>query len=219
MPHLPPPLPPQLLPLLPELPEEPQLPQPLLPELPEEPQLPQPLLPPLLELLLLQPPPPDEPPDDELPLHPPPPPPLLLELESHESQLPPQPLWLLELAQLESHDSELPQLGPEQLQFGDAWQLLLSQELPQLTLVERGGSLVPASMPGPGNEPLGAPKIDARQPSSALLQVMSSRKSAFASRSASESAALVLRAQLAAFFAAQSSTELIASAALMQSRK
>ena len=117
-----------------------------------------------------------------------------------------------------SHDSELPQLGPEQLQLGEAWQLLLSHELPQLTLVERGGSLVPASAPGPGYEPLGAPKIEARQPSSALLQVMSSRKSALASSWSSESAAPVTRAQPSAFVFAQSMTEVIDSAALMQSR-
>jgi hypothetical protein len=118
-----------------------------------------------------------------------------------------------------SHDSELPQLGPEQLQLGEAWQLLLSHELPQLTLVERGGSVeVPASVPGPGNEPLGVPKIEARQLSSSPLQVMSSRKSALASSWSSESAAPVTRAQPSAFVFAQSMTEVIDSAALMQSR-
>jgi len=45
-----------------------------------------------------------------------------------------------------------------------------------------------------------------------------SRKSAFASRSESESAAFVSRGQLAALFAAQRSTLEIASAALMHSR-
>jgi hypothetical protein len=105
---------------------------------------------------LLQPPPPLLLLDDESPPHPPPPPPPpppSLD-ESHESQLPPQPFWLFELAHVLSHDSELPQLGPEQLQFGEAWQfaLLSLQPSPQLMFVERGGSplLVPASGPGPG---------------------------------------------------------------------
>jgi len=132
----------------------PPLPQPLLLLLDDE--LPQPPHddPPDDELLL-QPPqlllPPD---DDELLLHPPPPPPPppLLELDEHESQLPPQPFELFELAHVLSHDSELPQLGPEQLQLGEAWQfaLLSLHASPQLTLVSRGGSLVPPSVPGPG---------------------------------------------------------------------
>jgi hypothetical protein len=50
------------------------------------------------------------------------------------------------------------------------------------------------------------------------LQSGSSRKSAFASRSLSELAAFVLRAQLAAWSAAHRSTAVIASAALMQIR-
>jgi hypothetical protein len=140
-------------------------------------QLPPPQLPPLLELLLLHEPhelelddppldepdeqvPPPPPPLDELDEHvpPPPPPPLLLDELEHESQLvPPQPLELFELAHVESHDSELLQLGPEQLQFGDASQLLLLHELPQLTSVVRGGGSVPASTPGPGKLPLGLP--------------------------------------------------------------
>ena len=47
----------------------------------------------------------------------------------------------MELEHALSQDSELLQLGPEQLQFGDAEQfwLLLLHELPQLTEVERGG--------------------------------------------------------------------------------
>ena len=81
-------------------------------------------------------------------------PPEHVSYDGHEPQLPPQPFWLFELAHVLSHDSELPQLGPEQLQFGEVWQLaLLSlQPSPQLTLVDRGGSplLVPASTPGPG---------------------------------------------------------------------
>lgn len=157
-PHLPP-LPPQLLLLLDDDEVLLQLPQ---------------LLPPLVLLLLHEPhelllddPPLDDPPEhvppppplDELDEHPPPPPPPLDELDEHESQLvPPQPLELFELAHVESHDSELLQLGPEQLQFGDASQLLLLHDLPQLTSVVRGGSLlVPASTPGPGYEPLGLP--------------------------------------------------------------
>ena len=155
--HLPP-LPQPLLPLLlddelPQLPHDdpPDDDDELLPQLPHDD-------PPDDELLLQPPPPP--PPDDELLLHPPPPPLLLLELDEHESQLPPQPFWLFELAHVLSHESELPQLGPEQLQLGEASQLaLLSLHAsPQLTLVERGGSLlVPASVPGPGYEPEGAP--------------------------------------------------------------
>jgi hypothetical protein len=167
--HLPPPLLPQLLSLLPddELPQLPHESPPdddellLLPQLPhdEPPDDDELLLPPQLphdeppddddELLLHPPPPP--PPDDESPPHPPPPPD---DDESHESQLPPQPFWLFELAHVLSHDSEFPQLGPEQLQFGEAWQLALLSlhPSPQSTFVERGGSLlvVPASGPGPG---------------------------------------------------------------------
>ena len=170
--HLPPPLPPQLLLLLlddeppqspPPHPDEPpdddelslQLPHDEPPDEDDDellPQLPHPDEPPDDDELLLQPPPPP-PPDDESPPQPPPPPPPPLDDESHASQLPPQPFWLFELAHVLSHDSELPQLGPEQLQFGEAWQLaLLSlQPSPQLTLVDRGGSpLVPPSTPGPG---------------------------------------------------------------------
>jgi len=166
-PHLPPPLPPQLLSLLLLLLELPQ---------PPPPQLPPPLL--LLDelLQLLQPPPddppdddeldeqllqppPEEPPDDELDEQPPPPPPLDELDELHVSQFElAHPLELFELAHVESHDSELLQLGPEQLQFGDASQFLsLLHESPQLTFVERGGSLAPASTPGPGNVPDGLP--------------------------------------------------------------
>ena len=157
--HLPPlPLPQLLLLLLDDEPPQSPPPQPdddeLSLQLPHDdppddaddellPQLPQPDEPPEDDELLLQPPPPQ----------PPPPPPPPLDDESHASQLPPQPLWLFELAHVLSHDSELPQLGPEQLQFGEAWQfaLLSLQPSPQLTLVDRGGSpLVPASTPGPG---------------------------------------------------------------------
>jgi hypothetical protein len=161
-PHLPPlPQPLLLLELLLELSQLPQLP-PLLLLLqlsqppPEEPPLDE-----LDELQLLQPPP-DDPPEEDDDEQPPPPPPLLDdELDEHESQLAPlQPLELFELAHVESQDSELLQLGPEQLQFGEASQFLsLLHESPQLTFVDRGGSVlaVPASTPGPGNDPVGVP--------------------------------------------------------------
>jgi hypothetical protein len=144
----PPPLqPPPPLPLLQPLLQPPLLLLPLEPPLHE---LPQPLLPPLpLE------PPLQLPPEElELPPPQPPPPPPPLPLDVHALQLPPHPLWSLELEQALSHDSELLQLGPEQSQVGDALQLLfwllLLHELPQLTEVDRGGSLevLPASRPG-----------------------------------------------------------------------
>ncbi|HEY0194256.1 MAG TPA: hypothetical protein VGC42_24240 [Kofleriaceae bacterium] len=75
-----------------------------------------------------------------------------------------QPLPLLSLSwQLQSPPPQveaLPQLGPLQLAVGENVQLaLLSlQALPQVTFVERGGSVtVPPSGPGPGNVVSGAP--------------------------------------------------------------
>jgi hypothetical protein len=171
---LPPPLlqllpPPQLLlpPLL--LPHEPQLPPPELLLLSQDPQLlllvllllphePQLLLLPqesLLPPLLLPQPSLDELellPQPLLPLLPPP-------LEVQALQLPPQPRWSLELEHALSHDSELLQLGPVQSQLGEAVQLLLllSQPLPQLTEVERGGPGGGSPPSTPGNGSSGAP--------------------------------------------------------------
>jgi len=94
-------------------------------------------LPPLPLQLLQLPPELLEPPLQLPPLLVPPP------LDEHASQplLPPHPL---------SHDSELLQLGPLQLQLGDAWQFwLLLHEFPHDTLVVRGGVVdVPPSSPG-----------------------------------------------------------------------
>jgi hypothetical protein len=164
--HLPPPpLPPQELPPLPLLQPPQLLPLPL--EQPPPLQLlPLPLEPPLHELPHpLEPPLPLDPPlqlpPDELELPPPqPPPPPPPPLDVHALQLPPQPLWSLELEQALSQDNELLQLGPEQSQLGEALQLvfwLLLHELPQLTEVDRGGSLEVVPPSSPGNWPPGVP--------------------------------------------------------------
>ena len=135
----------------------PPLPQLLLPQ--ESPLHEPPLQPLLLSLLphelLSLPPPPQLSPDEPEPLLQ-----LLLSLlEWQASQLPPQPLCSLELEHSLLQVRESLQLGPAKSQLGDESQLalLLLHALPQLTVVERGGSAGAGPPSGPGNDSSGAP--------------------------------------------------------------